>query len=104
MEIFGDNGLVAIWHTVLLQIAGLHMRRDDFQIAASGPSSAAAACKFPLSDGVALQCRSAAGRSPVTEMEQPCLRARIELSAQRIVVSPGEVHAARLSNDVTRAV
>src|SRR5439155_12965552 len=76
--------------------------------AASAPGTAATplrAARLPSRNRVALPAAVArGGLRGVAEMKQPRLRAGIRLDLQRLLVLPGDVHAAGDAHDIADAV
>src|SRR5580704_10159883 len=86
-------------------MAGIHFQRPALGwIERRSEISDAAGRPEPLSGGITLQCRSAAGSLRRTEVEQASLRAGVRLDLQCVVVLPGDVQARGYAHQTSRAV
>ena len=123
IDILGDDGVLAVGHAVLAQVALPHVRGRDLQRAARSdrsaplrpdshrhriPRSTAAARgrppgDLPFSDGMALPCLLGR-RLALVEVQEPRLLTGVELHLQRVVVVPGDVQPSRLARDAADAV
>src|SRR5438552_3030653 len=86
---FREGRIFAIGNTVFPEVAGLQVRRRDFQRSSSlgrqevwiSFSIASAARKFPHGYRISLQRRRAHGGLPVSEMKQTDLHSRVGVQA-----------------------